>query len=202
MIVLPLLAPYQEPVPQTAPKPQVKQTDPLRVPIPPEKPAGFTEIENPTDRQNDPIRTAKLKNVWTFRRNNPRSTYLLQTAAKAGGRPALVDAAGRPVQQNLVFTVVNPSIGKVRVYATKLARGPFYTAWTALPKNSSGKFLQVSGTLLTAAEIRAVVAGIKLLATSRAPAKTIGGDPYEKDAGEDKTNDGSTVNGGGKTTGG
>lgn len=175
---------------------QVQRADPLRIPVPPEKPTGFTEIEAPPDRVGDPVPTGKLRNVWTFRRNNPRSTYILRAAPKAGGRPALVDAAGKPVQQNLIFTVTNPSLGKIRVYATKLARGPFYTAWTPLPKNSAGKFLQVSGTLLTASEIRALVTGVRLLKTSRPPQKTVGGDPYEKDAGEDGKG-GTTTGGGG-----
>lgn len=182
--------------------PQVRQTDPLRVPIPPDKPGGFKEVEAPIDRAGDPVPTGKPRTMWTFRRNNPRSTFILQTGIKKGGRPALVDAAGKPVRQNSVFVVKNPALGSIKVYATKLARGPFFTTWVPLPKNSAGKFLQVSGTLMTPAEIRTLVAGIKLLKTSRPPQKTVGGDPYERDAGEDKTNDGSTVNGGGKSTGG
>ena len=211
MIVLPLLMALQTAPPKPASqtpgptKPVVQRTDAIRLPIPPEKPAGFTEVETPATRANDPINTGKLPNVWSFRRNNPRSTYRLAVAPKPGGRPALVDAAGKPVTGNLVFTVKNPSLGPVKVYATKLARGPFFTGWTQLPKNSAGKYLQITGTLLTASEIRSLVAGVRLLAASRAPQKGVGGDPYEKDAGEDKSDDGATVNGSGgagKTTGG
>lgn len=194
MIFLPIPFPTG-PVLQ-AQTPQVKQADPLRVPVPPEKPSGFKEIESPADRANDPIRTGKPQTVWTFRRNNPRSMLILQTGAKRGGRPALVDAAGKPVRQNFVFTVKNPTLGNIKVYATRLARGPFFTPWVSLPKNSAGKYLQVSGSLMTRAEIRAILAGIKMLKTSRPPQKTIGGDPYERDAGEDKTG-GTTTGGGG-----
>ena len=172
------------------PKPQVQQADALRVPVPPETPKGFAEQEDTA------APAGKVRTLWTFRRNNPRSTYLLATAPKRlPGRPALVDAAGKPVRQNLAFTVANPSLGKIRVYATKLARGPFYTAWTPLPKNSAGRYLRVSGSGMSASEIRALVAGVRLLKTSRPPQKTVGGDPFERDADEGTTTGGTTGGG-------
>ncbi len=160
----------------SAPRGEVKRADALLVPIPGDAPKGFKEIEAPEDRKGDATPTGKVRNVWTFRRDNPRGEFVLRAAPKSGGRPALVDAAGRPVARNLVFTVVNPSLGKVRVYATRAAYGPFFTPWTPLPKGSAGKYLQISGSRMSAGEIRALVAGLRLVKTDRAATPTDGGD--------------------------
>ena len=155
---------------------EIKREDPLLVPTPGERPKGFKEVGTPADAKNPPTAQDKEKTLWTFRRNNPRSEFVFRIAPKPGGRPPLLDAAGRPVKQNLVLVARSDVFDRVKIYATRERYGPFFTPWLKMPKGSRGGYLQISGSRMTAAEARSLVANLEFVKTDRPATPTDGGD--------------------------
>lgn len=144
MILSPLLLAPQEPS---------VDYDPGRA-IPAFSMNGFKEVTGANPNPTGP------RIVWDFRRDNPRATIKLRLSKKDEGRPKLVDNAGKPVKQNRTFGVDNSSLGRVNVFLTKMANGPFFTNWIPVPKERGKGFLQISGTRLSATDIRKIVEAV------------------------------------------